>query len=77
MNAKVLYLLVAVLFVLHQDFWFWDDATLVFGTVPIGFLYHIVYCFAAAGLMYALTRMAWPEHLEREVQASRAREERS
>ena len=27
---------VAVLFVLHYDFWFWSDGTLLFGFVPIG-----------------------------------------
>lgn len=68
MNAKLLYLCIGLLFLLHQDFWFWDDATLVFGAVPIGFLYHIAYCFAASGLMFALTRLAWPAHLEEEVQ---------
>lgn len=65
---RLLYLAIVVMYLLHQDFWFWDDATLVFGVVPVGFLYHIVYCFAASALLFALTRLAWPSHLEEEVQ---------
>jgi hypothetical protein len=67
---KLLYLCIAVLFLLHQDFWFWNDATLVFGFVPVGLFYHVLYTFAASALMFALTRLAWPTHLEEEAHAS-------
>lgn len=66
---KLLYVAIAVLFVLHQDFWFWDDATLALGILPIGFLYHILYTLAASVLMFALTRLAWPSELEAEAEA--------
>ena len=46
---------------LHQDFWLWDDATLVFGFMPIGLAYHTAYCIVAAGLWYLATKYAWPE----------------
>ena len=37
-------LLVAALYVLHQDFWFWRDARpLVFGFLPIGLFYHAAF----------------------------------
>ena len=56
---------IAALYVLHQDFWFWRTATpLVFGFLPVGLAYHGAYCLAASALMWALTRLAWPSHLE-------------
>lgn len=56
---------VAVLYVLHQDVWFWSAARpLVFGFLPIGLAWHGLYCLASAVLMWALTRLAWPAQLE-------------
>jgi hypothetical protein len=56
---------VAALYVLHQDLWFWREARpLVFGFLPIGLAYHAAYCVAVALLMWTLTRVAWPGHLE-------------
>lgn len=56
---------VALLYVLHQDVWFWSTARpLVFGFLPIGLAWHALYCLASAVLMWALTRLAWPAHLE-------------
>jgi hypothetical protein len=56
---------IAALYALHQDVWFWRTARpLVFGFLPIGLAYHAAYCLAAALLMWALTRLAWPAHLE-------------
>jgi hypothetical protein len=59
-------LVVAALYAAHQDVWFWDRARpLVFGFLPVGLAYHGGYCLAVAVLMWALTRAAWPSHLER------------
>jgi hypothetical protein len=56
---------IAALFLAHQDFWFWRSARpLVFGFLPVGMAYHALYCIAAALLMWALTALAWPAHLE-------------
>ena len=56
---------VAALYLLHQDVWFWRTARpLVFGFLPIGLAYHALYCMAASLLMWLLTRLAWPAHLE-------------
>jgi hypothetical protein len=56
---------IAALYLLHQDIWFWRTARpLVFGFLPIGLAYHALYCLAAALLMWALTGVAWPAHLE-------------
>ena len=57
--------LIGGLYLLHQDLWFWDDVRpLVFGFLPIGLAYHGGYCVAVSALMWALTRFAWPAHLE-------------
>lgn len=60
----VIWALAAVLFVLHQDFWFWDDRTLVLGFLPVGLAYHVAYSVAAALLWFAAVRFAWPHHIE-------------
>ncbi len=52
------------LYLLHQDFWFWRDGTLVFGVLPVGLFYHALYCLACAALMWALVKFAWPRELE-------------
>ena len=58
-------LAIAAVYALHQDVWFWRDARpLVFGFLPIGLAYHGAYCLAVALLMWVLTRLAWPSHLE-------------
>jgi hypothetical protein len=55
----------AALYALHQDFWFWRAAEpLLFGFLPPGLWYHGLFCLAAALLMWTLTRLAWPAHLE-------------
>ena len=58
-------LAVAILYLLHQDVWFWRTARpLVFGFLPVGLAWHAAYCVAVALLMWWLTRVAWPAHLE-------------
>ena len=58
-------LLPAVIYVLHQDFWFWHSARpLVFGFLPIGLAYHAAYTLGISLLMIYLVRRHWPSHLE-------------
>jgi hypothetical protein len=65
MNRLLLVVAVVLLYLLHQDFWFWREARpLVFGFLPVGLAYHAAYCLAVTLLMWALTRVAWPSHLE-------------
>lgn len=54
----------AVLFLLHQDFWFWNDETLIFGFMPIGLGYHALYSVMAASLWALAIKFSWPDHLE-------------
>jgi hypothetical protein len=56
---------VALLYVLHQDFWFWRDARpLVFGILPIGLFYHVAFTLASSLVLWLLVSAAWPAHLE-------------
>ena len=43
MKRKLVYVGIVLLFVLHQDFWLWEDTTLVFGFIPIGLAYHALW----------------------------------
>jgi len=62
----LVYLAVPLLYILHQDWWNWADRSLVLG-LPVGLAYHVLYCVAAALLMFCLVRFAWPAHLEVEA----------
>jgi Protein of unknown function (DUF3311) len=65
MKRWLLVLAVAVLYVLHQDIWFWRTARpLVFGFLPVGLAYQAAFSVAAAGVLWLLVRFAWPQHLE-------------
>lgn len=65
MNRVLIVAAITALYVLHQDFWFWREARpLVFGFLPVGLAYHALYCLAVTVLMWVLTRVAWPAHLE-------------
>ena len=58
-------LVTALVYALHQDFWFWRDARpLALGFLPPGLWYHALYTLAVSGLMALLARAAWPAHLE-------------
>ena len=61
----LLYVTLVVLFLLHNDFWLWDNPKMVIG-FPIGLLYHIGFCIAAAILMMLIINHAWPSHLQDE-----------
>ena len=62
-----LVLLVLTVYVLHQDIWFWRQARpLLFGFVPVGLSYHVLYTLAVSFAMWLLVRYAWPGHLEPE-----------
>lgn len=79
MKRALLVVAVAVVYVLHQDIWFWRTARpLVFGFVPIGLFYHACFSVLAALLMGLLVKCAWPAHLEKKVEspAHRADEQR-
>jgi hypothetical protein len=68
MKRKLVYLAVPVLYLLHQDWWNWDNRNLIpVLHLPVGLAYHVGYCVAASALMFCLVRYAWPAHLELEA----------
>lgn len=65
MNKALATLLIAVLYVLHQDTWFWTSARpLVFGALPVGLFYHAAYTVATSLALLVLVRLLWPASLE-------------
>ncbi|MDA1045073.1 MAG: DUF3311 domain-containing protein [Verrucomicrobia bacterium] len=61
---KVVYLLAIVLAVLHQDFWLWDDQSIVFGFMPIGLAYHVTISLLSALVWALAVKFAWPSQWE-------------
>ncbi len=61
----LIYGLIVLLAILHQDFWWWDDSdTLVLGFLPIGLAYH-AFVSLVAGLLWALAvKYCWPADAE-------------
>ncbi len=59
----VIWSLVVLLIVLHHDLWFWNDATLLFGFLPITLAYHMGISIAAAAVWLMAIKLIWPlEH---------------
>ncbi len=53
-----------VLFVLHQDFWLRDNASLVLGIVPASLAYHMAFTVLAALGWFVVVTFAWPKFSE-------------
>jgi len=66
MSKGVVITFMLVLFVLHQDFWFRDDATLVLGILPVGLAYHMAFTVVAALAWLVIVRFACPKYLVEE-----------
>ncbi|GAB5444075.1 MAG: hypothetical protein Fues2KO_44240 [Fuerstiella sp.] len=56
--------LVVLLIILHQDVWLWDNDTLVWGFMPITLLYHACISLGAGFTWFLATKFAWPDVLE-------------
>ena len=64
MRRVLVWGLVVFLGVVHYDFWFWADRSLVFGFLPVGLFYHALISLAA-GVAWALVVLfAWPSRIE-------------
>jgi hypothetical protein len=75
MKRARLLIAVIALYVLHQDVWFWRTPhPLAFGFLPIGLFYHACFTVAASFLMWMLVKLAWPAHLEDEIEHQSAHE---
>lgn len=68
---------VIVVYLLHQDWWFWTAARpLVFGFMPVGLFYHGVYCLLCSALMILLVRFSWPVPFDEPAASSPRSEEK-
>ena len=52
--------------VLHHDFWWWNDRTLLFGFLPVGLAWHVGISLAAGALGLLAVCACWPRWLEEE-----------
>ena len=59
--------MVVLLLILHQDNWNWENSELHFGFLPTGLLYHACLSVACGVVWFLATRFAWPEGLENEA----------
>lgn len=59
-----IFAMVALLIVVHQDEWFWDDPTLVAGFLPVGLFYHACISLAAGLVWFMATLFIWPRDEE-------------
>ncbi|MHC4400442.1 MAG: DUF3311 domain-containing protein [Planctomycetota bacterium] len=69
LKAKLFWMGLIVLMVLHHDWWFWDDGRLVFGFLPVGLAYHALVSLAAGGLWALAVFVIWPELFEGEPES--------
>lgn len=75
---NIIYGAAIILAVLHQDFWYWDDPTLVWGgIIPIGLAYHMIFSIVAAAVWALAVVFAWPTDVEDEVEEALAEMETS
>ena len=62
---RLAYAALPVLYVLHNDLWFWSDGRRFLG-LPVGLTYHLLFSAAVVLAMWWLIRSAWPRaELER------------
>ena len=67
---RFVWALVALLAVVHYDFWYWGDASLVLGFVPIGLAYHAAYSLACGLTWLVAVFLAWPREVEEWAEAT-------
>ena len=60
----LVYGLVLLLLIIHQDNWLWEDTRLVFGFLPIALAYHACISLAAGVVWFLATLFCWPEGLD-------------
>lgn len=64
MKKKLFWTALVVLMILHHDWWFWSDGTLLFGFLPVGLAYHASISLAAGILWAVAVFYAMPEVFE-------------
>ena len=62
-------ILLLALFVLHQDFWLWENSGLVLGFLPVGMAYHATYSLVTALVWVFVIKVMWPTQVEQWAEA--------
>lgn len=62
-----------LLFILHQDFWWKNDATLVLGVLPISLAYHVGWTLLVAFGWFLVAKYCWPKGLDEVATATKAK----
>ena len=56
----IVWTLIAMLLIAHQDNFLWDNDTLVWGFMPIGLAYHAGISIAASVVWFLAIQFCWP-----------------
>ncbi|MDG1874924.1 MAG: DUF3311 domain-containing protein [Mariniblastus sp.] len=60
----LIWILVAALVIMHQDFWNWDSSEIYLGFLPVGLTYHIGISLAASFVWAMACWLAWPKGVD-------------
>jgi hypothetical protein len=60
----IVWVLVVVLAIVHFDFWYWNDRTLLFGFLPVGLGFHAGFSLACGFVWLLAVKFAWPSEIE-------------
>ncbi len=63
-KGRLAWAFVVVLAILHYDFWYWSDDTIVWGFMPIGLFYQALISVAAGVAWVLVVVYAWPTWVE-------------
>ena len=63
-GRSLVWLLFVAMFLAHQDFWWWDDSSLVLGFLPVALAFHGLFSIGCAFLGWLAISKAWPTELE-------------
>ena len=64
LNRYVIWAALLLLVVLHQDYWQWNNSTLLFGFLPYTLAYHAALSLLAAAIWWVAATWFWPTDLE-------------
>ena len=64
MPRKLVWGFVAILAIVHFDFWAWDDRSMLWGFMPSGLAYQALISVLAGVAWFLVVKFAWPDHIE-------------
>ena len=61
---KIVACLFLIMLVLHQDFWWWSNDSLILGFMPVGLAFHALFSIMCAVLGWFAIMTIWPHELD-------------